>query len=258
MNLGLMMGLGGNEIWKLTPTSVNSDKYDNLTASDQTADAGLVELALLRRDDLKSLKRQADAQMVLLRAAKKNMLPQLLLTLSGGYNGLSEKDYFSEYFTSYGKNMAGPLVSAQLSLNLPLRNNAAVGTFIQQQAGYEQAMLALTNSTITIRANVVNAMNMFRNSLRRYEEAQRSVTYYKKATDNEHKKLRMGVSTLNSTIDMENYLTNARLAEADAENALLNAIIIVRYQTGTLFSKDEGKYVYNIDNLVSLPKIYGE
>ncbi|MBF0402865.1 TolC family protein [Candidatus Magnetominusculus xianensis] len=258
VNLGLMMGLGDEQIWKLTPISFKSENFDNLTVNAPAVDGRLVELALERRNDLKSLKRQVDAQKVLLTAAKKNMLPQLNLTLSGGYNGLSEKDYFSEYFTSYGKNMAGPNISAQLSLNLPLRNNAAIGAFIQQKAGYEQSVLNLTNSTITVKANVVNALNMCRNSIKRYEEAHNSVTYYKKATDNEHKKLSMGATTLNNTIDMENYLTNAQLAEADAENALLNSIVIVRYQTGTLLSKDDGKYVYNIDNLISLPKITGE
>ncbi|MEO5356884.1 MAG: TolC family protein [Nitrospirae bacterium YQR-1] len=254
-DLGTMMGLKDNRIWRLTPASFTGVKYDNLTELQQSKDEQLIEIALQRRNDLGSLKMLAQAQVILMAAAKKNMLPQLDLTLSGGYNGLSERDSFSDYFTAYGKNVAGPNASAQISLNFPLRNNEATGAFIQQKAAYEKAMLNVDNTIITIRANVINALNLYRNSIRRYKEAHESVGYYKKAADNEHKKLSMGAATLNSTIDMENYLTNARLAELDAENALLNSIITVRYQTGTVFSKGEGKFMYNIGNLISLPNI---
>lgn len=255
-NLGLLMGINSDMTALLgSPVTEFPFKEDSLKAAALEKEKYFILMALANRDDLRSLNRQQEAAHIAMIAAEKNRLPQLDLTLQAGYKGLTERNAFSDYFNAYGHNMAGPNISASIKYIWPIRNNTASGTYAQQKASYEKALIQASALTRAISAETAITLSSLRKSFQQVIEARDTVALYQKAAESEHKKFTMGMSTVNDIITIENYLTDSLSSETTYLQNFVTLITNLRFQTGKLLSTGTNGYAVNEYDLLSVPEI---
>ncbi|MEM6456724.1 MAG: TolC family protein, partial [Acidobacteriota bacterium] len=75
-------------------------------------------------------------------------------------------------------------------------------------------------------------------SIARLERAERAETLFAQAVVNEERKLTAGSSTLIDVISQRDRLTSAEQRRIRAQQALANALVDLRFQTGTLLAAD--------------------
>jgi outer membrane protein TolC len=74
-------------------------------------------------------------------------------------------------------------------------------------------------------------------SIQEVGRAAEAVTLYKTAVEHERKKLLLGMSTLFDITILEDRLTNALLNEVATRSRYSQALVRLRYETGTLVTK---------------------
>ncbi len=255
-NLGLIMGYGGDEISRLKlPARDELAGIVGLGKPEAGTDGYFVARALAYRTDIKALSKQKQGNYILMTAAGKNILPQLDLNLQAGYNTLTEKDTYINYFSAYGQNLSGLNATAAVKFTWPVRNSDARGVYIQQKANYESAVINLNNLINIVSSSVLNDLSSLRKGVDQLEQARYAVDSYRKAVSNEHKKFAMGISTLNDVITNENFLTSAMLDEVSALQNLADTVIDLRYQTGSILLYERPEYNVGLRELTTAPDI---
>ncbi|MGD0282881.1 MAG: TolC family protein [Dissulfurispiraceae bacterium] len=253
--LGEVMGLHAYGIAKLgSPAENELPQESGLRIPRQDQDRYFIDFALAHRTDLKSLQSRQEAAETGMIAAKKNVLPQLNLNLQAGYNSVSERHSFGDYFTAFGNNMSGLNTTVSLIYMWPVRNNNALGFYAQQKAAYEQAVINTTNSANTISAEVSDALNSLRKTSLQLTEARASVLSYRKAVESEKRKFTLGMSTLNDVITNENSLVTALLDEVSSLQNLEVGIITLRYQTGAIILFGADVFTIGVRDLTTVPE----
>lgn len=254
--LGLIMGLNAQEIAKLgLPAGDELPPGIQMNIPGEALDAKFIDLALKQRSDLLALLSRERAAQQQLIAAHNNILPRLDLNLQAGYNSLTEKNTFSEYFTAYGNNLSGPNTTFSLNFAWPIVNNEARGLYLQQKSAYEKTVITTANLTKSIGADVANTLSMLRKSLLQLAEARSAVLSYRKAVESEYKKFTMGAATLNDVVNMENYLVVALQDEVANFQDVAVSITNLRYQTGSIMASDDREYSIDIRHLTTLPEV---
>jgi outer membrane protein len=200
--------------------------------------------ALGNRADVLAARRRQDEARVLLTAARNQLLPQLNLSLNGGYTGMREGHRVDQYlFSLYG--LHGPDAAASLTYVFPAANNAAKGQLVQADSATRQAVLKTGETERQVSAGVLIAMGALRNSVQRLKKARESVTYYQAALDGERDKWRLGIGTLVDTLTMEDRLTGVQGSYVSSKLAYAIALVQFRLATGTLMAP--GKAAQNLD-----------
>jgi len=252
--LGEIMGIDAYAISKLGMPAGNELSQENIQIPVQDRDRYFIEFALAHRTDLKSLRSRQEAAETLMIAAKKRMLPQLDLNIQAGYNSLSEKNTFGDYFTAFGNNLSGLNTTVSLKYTLPIKNNTAIGFYVQQKAAYEQAVITAANSANTISAEVADALSSLRKTSMQLTQARAAVLSYRRAVESEKRKFTMGMSTLNDVIVNENFLVAAELNESSSLQNVAGAIISLRYQTGAIILPGADMLTIGVRELTTVPE----
>jgi len=256
--LGLAMGLKSQEVLALPPPR---DSYPEPVAgrADNIADKKekCLLLAEKYRADLLALKEKEKAAQILLVAAQKNLKPELNATLGLGYGGLQESGNFKDYLNAVNHNTAGLNYSAALTFKYPLGNNAAQGAAAQRLAQRRQSHIQVIDLDRKIRSNVLvtlEALPRYRAGLKKAREA---VALYRRGYDDENLRFRMGMSTIIDLITVQNRLSTAMVTEVDSHLDYANAIIRLRYETGTLILKEKEQYRLEMKRLILIPDANG-
>ncbi len=210
------------------------------------------QLAVSRRHDIKASRLYEAAQNLAVAIAKDQTLAAVDLHTSVRY----QQDYNRSRPTlGNGQTNAEQFqVGATLSFSYPFQNNAARGQLYRQKALRQQTRLQTFDLERTIRANIVTAAGAVHNALSRQDAARESVRYYAQAVEDETKKMRHGFSTLLDVLTLFDRLKEAEAALISAQQALGEAIIQVRYQSGALLTEDDAACRVERDWLVTLPQ----
>lgn len=252
--LGLAMGLQLHEIDTL-PLSADDfphEKDHQSTPFVSTANS-IVNKALTRRDDYQALKELQESRRILVKEAINKQKPRLDLELNAGYSGLDEGDNASDFFHSTRRNIPGLSTSALLTYEWPFGNNSAKGILLQRKAAYEQSVISTDNLTRHIASRVSVAISALENSTKELNKDQKSVRYYRKALDNERKKVKLGMSTLLDLIVVEDRLTNALLNEISAQLKHAVSLVQLRFETGTILTANKDRVSIDMDKLATIP-----
>ena len=253
--LGLVMGLNAVEIAGLGAPSGNElAQEDGIRPPGQDRDRFFIELGLAGRSDLKSLLKRQEAANTEMIAAKKNILHQLDLNLQAGYNSLTDRDTFGDYFTAYGHNMSGLNTAVSLKYRWPVRNNEARGFYVQQKANYEKSVIDATYAAKTVSAEVANTLSSLRKASLQLTEARAAVLSYRRAVESENRKFTLGMSTLNDVITNENFLVSALLDEVASLQNVAGAIIALRVQTGAIILPGADAHTISLRELTTVPE----
>jgi outer membrane protein TolC len=194
--------------------------------------------ALMQRTDLRSSQEAEIAAHTLLQAYQRETRPRLDFQIDVGYSGLSQGGGLAEYLPLLGSDdLSGASAIFSIGYSLPIGNNQAQGLALQQEAVYRQSRIATDDLLIQVQSGVAVVTAALTRSIQEVGRAAEAVTLYKTAVEHERKKLLLGMSTLFDITILEDRLTNALLNEVATRSRYSQALVRLRYETGTLVTK---------------------
>lgn len=249
--LALAMGLSSEEIggvpWPSDHFPQPSRKRQLLPTRDY------ITMAKQRRYDIMASRIREDSSKTLLIAARRDLEPQLNVTLNVGYNGLETGNTISKPFDSLYGNVPGMVCSAGITFQYPLHNNVAMGVLLQRQSEYTRTAIETSNLVRNIHSNVIIANQAVRRAMIALRNTRYSTASYGKAVKNETLKLRLGMSTVIDLLNMKDRLINAALTEIGARLTYANAVVRLRFETGALFAESGDMLSLDMEQLTTVP-----
>jgi outer membrane protein TolC len=225
--LDLAMGRSGTE---MTPDWRPADGLPN----PQPAAAGLADNAASTREDVRAAGQSIEASRALLAGAERNVLPQLDLRLSLGYEGGTQDDRLDALARALGSNVAGLNAGASLTLELPLRNDARKAVRDFQSAEVRRRESERTELERQVRVGVATALDDLRLSAEALAAAEQGANRYARAVDDERTKLKAGLSTVIDVVFTQDLLTAAELGLQRSRLEYAVALARVRFEAGDL------------------------
>ncbi|HEY3121506.1 MAG TPA: TolC family protein [Vicinamibacteria bacterium] len=251
--LGMAMGLPNAEITSLPPPSDPMPAVREDASLPQAAD--LLASALERRADLRAARLRADSAGVRRGAAKNGVRPRLDVVVEAGYAGLDEGGGFGRYFTPFDRRVPGLNASASLVLDWPTANRAARGRLASSQAVADQADITAAELARRISSDVTVAASDLTLGRERVIAAGEAASLYRSAVDDEKQKLRLGLGTVIDVVVTEDHLNDSLLDELSARLAYANALVRLRFETGTLVSVDGAEQQLDLETLTTVPPL---
>ncbi len=258
-SLGLAMGFRGSEI-AIIPAPIDSFQMIDDTGLDaisiQTLSTELAAAVQNRRADILALESSMRATEALLVAADNSIKPQLDLIVSVGYNGMLDRRPGATTplaLDALGSNVRGGNASVGLNYLFPVNNHAAQGQILQQTATLEQIRLQKEALMSNIQSSIEVSLNSLRNAADQLKHVKAEVKIQQEVYDNEKKKYRVGMATLLDLFINLDQLTIDQSNEVNARLNLAQALIQVRFQTGTLLNPDIENQTLDYSRLVTVP-----
>lgn len=190
----------------------------------ETIDAeAMVELALRRRPDIRTLGENLYQSDLSFRSARNGLRPDLSLNLNYASNGVGgtiiERQGGEIVNTIPGGfwdsvNQLGafnyPTYGFSLTLRLPIRDRAAVASMADALVSKKTTELQARNTQQTVRLDVLNAVSSVEGAKQRVAQAQISLEFAQKRLDGEQLKYDLGVTDIFFLLDAQNALSNAQ------------------------------------------------
>lgn len=217
-----------------------------------------IEKSLGRRADLAAELARELAARARVGAARNNLKPQVDFNLSFGYITNAESVPLSDLNTLIGRSYAGPVVSAGVSYQFPVRNSAAEGLVLTQSAALDASLIRQRDLRAAIGANVEAAVQALRRAAGQLREAREAVSRYATALRNERTKRELGTATLIDVLNVEDRYNNALTAAVLREQAFASAIAQLRFESGMLVARDGEAFNVRVEDLLSYRVELGE
>jgi outer membrane protein TolC len=254
-DLGREIGLEAGEIAALSRPADTFPALDASTVPGLGQSAVWVDEARRRRADHRAAEARWEGAEILRRAAASDLQPVLDLIFAPTWSGFDTGEGAGRYFAPLGRNVPGAGASLGFSLLWPTGNHEAEGVLIQSEAALRQSALEVERVAKALGADVPAALDGLRRSAQRLEKANQAVRLFERAVVNEEKKLRAGTSTLLDLISQQDRLTAARQSEVAAELAVAQALVRLRFETGTLFADRGEAAEIQASRLITVPSV---
>jgi outer membrane protein TolC len=168
---------------------------------------------LATRPDLAEAKLNVEQQGIQLKYFRNQLLPQLDLVGSYGYNGAGRE--FSDAFGQY-QTANRPFYSYGAQLSIPLSNTKARSNVKAGKATEQQLLLRLKQFEQNVMVQIDNAVKQAQSAWEGAEATRQARTYAEAALEAEQKKYAVGKSTTFTVLQLQNSLTAARSQEIRA------------------------------------------
>lgn len=232
--LGLAMGIGAIEAGQLRARDGFPDVFP---AYDRDR---LIQTALNARSDLEASRISVTAASTGLRGAEHNLAPALDLGASVGYRGALNRDGMDAYFESVARNVRGINFGVSMSLELPLRNTAAIAQLNLRRAQLEHANVTTRTLEREVPIGVEQAGTELRLSAAALGAAREVVTQYGQVVADQREKLRAGVGTVTEIVITEGQLVTAQQNQTQTQLRCAIAFSRLLYEIGALPSEMPG------------------
>jgi outer membrane protein TolC len=190
--------------------------------------------ALSRRADLRSAESREREAEVLLPASQNALRSQFDIVANAGYAGLDEGNAVYRYLSPFGREITGPNFTLNFIWSKNIDNSGALGRLVRTESAVTQARIRRLDLERTIRSAVSVAYNDLRQSVEQVRNSREASSYYESAVEDERLKQQLGRSTVIDLLNTEDRLTRTRLDLITAQQGYANAIVSLRFQTGTL------------------------
>ncbi len=203
----------------------------------------LKNLAFSSRYDLKAYEKDLSAAKYQMDASLDEMRPKLDLALNFKYSDVVKGSY-EEDTTS---------ISALLSYDFPVYNDSAAGEAAQARASLNQVRYEIEGLKQSISSDVNNAVDTlatYNNILQQYEEI---LDLNRQRVKDERIQYTLGNSNLVIVIEVENNLITSQIDLIDSRTNVANALIKLRYVTGTILDSEQETYTITRSNLITIP-----
>lgn len=188
--------------------------------------------ALNLRDDLRASRQLEKSRKVLMDASFLELRPRIDLQLRATQMAFETR---STTTITEGQESG---IFASLSVDWPVQNNAAIGSYIQSTASHDRSRIDTENIKRTIVSGVISSMAELRAAdaeLKRYAEAAR---LNEKALAAQEDLFRLGQANLTDAITARQRLIQSRLDYVGAQERYAMSIVQLRFETGLLFFSD--------------------
>ena len=252
-NFGLALGLADEELDKI-PLPLQSWPAVQTNQVPRFTGQAMIEQSLIRRPDYLAARKTGLAAEILEKGARRDLRPQLDLTLEAGYSGLSEGAGLERFYASVDpRPIRGPNALATLRLLVPFENRAAKGLLAQREALTKQASLREQNLARAIGSAIRVVLSDLDQSAQEAVRAREAAALYRQTVENEREKLRIGTSTIVNVITLADRLDLAEIRMTDALMRYATALARIRYETGLLPTAKGQDAVVSMDDLTTLP-----
>ena len=158
------------------------------------------------------------------------------------YGGVAVGGGLKRYFDAFGNRQGrNHTLGLGLTFSLPVNNNLAKANLAKGNIALTDQRITYENLLRNIDLNVSAALNNFQNSVLILEKARETLNYSRQVFSNEQIKFQNGMTTLLNLILFQERLTATQLAYIQAQQQFAQAIINLRFETGTLIFIDENR-----------------
>ncbi len=215
----------------------------------------MIEQCLNRRADYQAALKTQKAAEILLRAARRNLKPQLDFELEVGYASLDEGSQFRRFYGALDpRDFTGLNTMGTLRLQWPFGNNAARGQFVQREAAEQQSVVRAQDLARSVTSGVLVALDELQQTLAELRKAIEAAKYYREAEENEREKLKIAASTVIDVITIADRRSDAELNEVSALARFALTVARVRFETGLLVSiATAPAAVLSQEDLITIP-----
>ncbi len=232
---------------------LTSDDFPIPEAADHyPSEQSLIEVALRFRDDVRAAQETVKSRKVLLDASYMNLRPSVNLKLTGGYIPFETRN---QTVITKGDNWQG---SAELQIDWPLENNAALGAYTQSQALLQSSRIAVEDTQRTTISSVITSLAELKGTAVNVKLFEGAALWYRKALVAQEELFTLGHGSMTDTITARQRLVDAQVNYVMAKRNYANSLVRLRFATGVLFFSDEqGSWIdpnaWNIVPFASMP-----
>lgn len=203
------------------------------------------------RHDLAAEKIRATYYEEVVRDAEDDMLADVDLSLTAGYNGLDETSRGSGYFRSLSQNTAGPSYSVDLSYSRPFGNNVAKGNYGQARITLNKKRVEINQLRRNINSDVLTAYQQYRNSISALEQQLNATEKYKSALDKELMRFKLNMSTLSDLMDTrDDYHKSMKILIA-MQKSYSESVVKLKWACGSLVQQKGNRFEVDSSMLIS-------
>jgi outer membrane protein TolC len=252
--LALNMGLTADQVLAMGDPSEDFPPGEDqpLLPDDSATLRRYLSESLDRRPDVLAARRRVQEAQTLVAGARNLLRPRLDVTITTGYSGLREGRSLGDYLVSPFRNVGGADIAGGLNFRFPVGNHAATGQLEQAKASEIQAQLRLLDTSRTVSAAIVNAVQNLREAIARLASARQSVESFERALAGERAKFSLGLNSIVDILSIEDRLTSAQSNQVQSKLSYAQAIIAFRYATGTIVAPDRPVQTINRDVFVTV------
>ena len=247
--LGRLLGLSAIDTMAIRELADELPEYNNMSIDSLVSlREAIIARAMIARTDLLTLKIRQNAAEILLDAAKKNARPQLDFVFGVAQSGLAEGSPRGSLGPAFGQNY-GPGYSGTLIYQMPLGNNAALGSIQQQAALVNSQRIRINELGHSIGNSIETSTFAMIRAVDQLKEAEAAAKTYAAGLSNERTKRRLGLSTLIDVLSVEERYNNALIASVQARQAYASAIAQFRFEASMLITRDGNSYNARVSDL---------
>ncbi|MEM6718291.1 MAG: TolC family protein [Bacteroidota bacterium] len=254
LNLGRVIGLD-EETSKLLGNPL--DEFPTILESGYATgldQAKFLQIAQNNRADIESAKQALQAIELQLKFTENSKRPQLDLTGFVNYGGMNMGNGLDRALATFSRNEGRNVgYGLRLTFSFPLNNNLAKGNYVQNEIAFNNQEITTTNLQRNVDINVSIALNNLENSVQVLEKAKESLDFNKQVFGNEQEKFKNGLTILLNLIQFQERLTFAELEYLRAQQEFANAIVNLRFETGTLLVNKNQNSSINKDLFFTIP-----
>lgn len=254
LNLGRVIGLS-EETSKQLGNPL--DDFPSITASgymEGLNEGAFLKIAQSNRADIEAAKKALEAIELQLQFTENSKRPQLDLTGFVNYGGMNMGNGIDRALAAFSRNEGRNFgYGLRLSFSFPLNNNLAKGNFVQNEIAFKDQEITTTNLQRNIDLNVSIALNNLENSVKVLEKAKEALEFNEQVFSNEQEKFKNGLTILLNLIQFQERLTFAQLEYLRAQQEFANAIVNLRFETGTLLVNKNQNSSINKDLFFTIP-----
>ena len=192
--------------------------------------------ALQMRADYLSAKHSFESQNILVQFNRNQLLPELDLLGSYGWNGIS-RGGFSDFIDNTASGHY-PVWSAGVAVSFPIGNRQARANYHTAQLQAQQQWLSVQQLEENILVQVDNAVGHVETNLKSVEAAQAAKRLAQESLDAEKTKLLTGTSTTFLVLQAQSNLAAARSAEIRARADYSESMVALDLAEGTVLQKN--------------------
>lgn len=249
IGLAVAIGTPYNDFDQVRVSGEKFPQFGALKRMPEQLNKDWVAQALENRADLRAIRLRQEANTVLVKKFNRDLLPQLDVSLNAGYQGLSEGSGAATFGDSVYRNVPGPNLSGQISFAYPLENNVQEGLLAKQQALSRQTRINLNQLERTISAQIDVDISLLTRRLAEKIMAEKAVAFYEPTIQELSERAMKAAPIMLNLLEYEDRLVSAKISRLQVESALAKLIAEIRFQTGTLFTADEGNYAIEVSRL---------
>ncbi len=254
-DLGIAIGIPYEEIRDLPLPGAALRKFDLATIPAAAETGRYVKEALRRRLDLKARAASRQAAEALLDGSRDAMKPRADVALSGGYQGFGSSWGFSNYFAPLKPSGAPLTFAASLSVEIPTTNAAAKGAFVAQEAVLRQSRIQESDLQSLVGARVGASLAELRGYALQYGSNVKALEAHRLAEANEQRRVKGGLATVSSLVQLRNYTVSATSAELSSRLNVVRSLIGLRFEMGAILTGAEGFESVDLERIVSVPPV---